>query len=41
MAKKTSGLIIEYLSFYRKFNKIRMAVIRKSPSDKLQILVNT
>ena len=40
MAKKTSGLIIEYLSLYRNFNKIRMAVIRKSPSDKLQILVN-
>ena len=29
MAKETSGLILEYLSFYRKFNKIRMAVISK------------
>ena len=40
MAKETSGLILGYLSLYRNFNKIRMAVIRKSPSDKLQILVN-
>lgn len=29
MAKKTCGLILEYLSFYRKFNKTRKAVIRK------------
>ena len=29
MAKKTSGLIIEYLSFYRKFNKTRIVVIGK------------
>lgn len=40
MAKETSGLIMEYSSLYRNFNKIRMAVIRKSPSVKLQILVN-
>lgn len=29
MAKETSGMIIEYLSLYRKFNKTRKAVIRK------------
>ena len=41
MAKETSGLIMEYSSLYRNFNKIRIAVIRKSSSVKLQIFVNT
>lgn len=29
MAKETSGLIMEYSSSYRKFNKTRKEVIRK------------